>query len=49
MATTTKRVPLGAYVLSSRAVLINLRLGILALFWVAIIALAWGVLRGVGL
>ena len=50
MATTTKsRLPVGAYVLSSRAVLINLRLGLMALFWVGVFSLCWLVLRGAGL
>ena len=49
MATTTKRVPLGAYVLSSRAVLINLRLGLMLLFWTGVFSLCFLVLRGAGL
>jgi hypothetical protein len=50
MATASKtRLPLGSYVLSSRAVLINLRLGLMALFWVGIASLCWLLLRGAGL
>jgi len=50
MATASKtRLPLGSYVLSSRAVLINLRLGLMALFWICIFAIGFLVLRGAGL
>jgi hypothetical protein len=50
MATASKtRLPLGSYVLSSRAVLINLRLGLMALWWLSIAAIALLLLKGVGI